>query len=779
MPLMVRFFSQKWTFSGLCGLLGFLLLISVSNPLKAEEPDLPLTSASVDRLKTLLSRSKPDTSRVNLLLTLCEHYLNGFKHISDHKKQIEQYLKKTETLNTSLHYAEGRARHLHMQGRLLVITGNGPAAKIPLEKSIALCQQLGYKHLEAENWLYYSATFPWDEAGYPKKNESLQRAWALYHQTNDRRKEAYTLKFNADVHLWEGKPAESLNKLLQALAIYRAIRYQKLHYTYDLMGSVYRSMGFYKEALNYGLAALDNAKACKDTSAMDYFHWKLGVSYLDLNQLEESNGYFRNGLARARTLKNIFDVWRATGYLCKNLIAQKKPEQALRLFQQIKKEFPTTDDLYKGVAGEIGGDCYLALRQYPMAETYYREMFRVREKTDQANVYLALGNLYIATQQYEQARVFLNKALRFTYQVGQSSLKTAQVHLMMFKVDSAQGKFPIAIRHYQRYKALNDSVFNQTKSQQIASLNLQYKTAEKNQSIKLLQKDKSLSQVRIKSAQTTRNVTIAGAILLAGLLGMSYNRYRLKQRSNQQLEAKQLVIDQKNRSLQNVLSEKDTLLGEKEQLLEEREWMLKEIHHRVKNNLQVISSMLNSQFDFLHDPTALAAIRESQNRVQVMALIHQKLYQSDNLARINMREYIHEIVDYLIESFDREHTVSSSGTIADVQLDVSLATPLGLIINEAVTNSLKYAFPQNRKGTVSIELVALADETYRLTMRDDGIGLPADFDFERSNTLGLTMIRGLSKQLKGQLEIARENGMAICLQFGVAKKPVKTVLKTA
>ncbi|MGA0557488.1 tetratricopeptide repeat-containing sensor histidine kinase [Larkinella sp. VNQ87] len=743
----------------------FLLLMTVGYPLKAEEPDMPLPSAAVDSLQTLLRRSQPDTNRVNLLLLLCEHYLNDFKHLYDHKKQIEQYLKEIETINTALHYAEGRVRHLHMKGRLLVITGQGPAAKIPFEKSIALCQKMGYRHLEAENWLYYSATFPWDEAGYPGKNRCLQRARVLYQQTHDRRKEAYILKFNADVNLWEGKPAESLNKLLQALAIYRSIGYRKLHYTYDLMGSVYRSMGFYKEALSYGLLALDNAKACADTSAIDYFHWKLGVSYLDLTQLDESNQYFRIGLERAKTLKNTFDVWRATGYLCKNLIAQNKPEQALRFFRQIQKEFPPADDLYKGIAGEIGGDCYLALRQYARAETYYQEMLRVREKSDQANVYLALGNLYIATRQYEQARDFLNKALRFTYQVGETSLKTAQVHLMMFKVDSAQGKFPMAIRHYQRYKALNDSVFNQTRSQQIASLNLQYKTAKKEQEIKLLQKDKSLSQARIRSAQTTRNVTVAGAVLLAGLLGMIYNRYRLKQRSNQQLEAKQLLIDQKNESLQ--------------QLLEEREWMLKEIHHRVKNNLQVISSMLNAQFDFLKDSTALSAIRESQNRVQVMALIHQKLYQSDNLARIDMQQYIHEIVDYLIESFDREHTVRTRCEIAPLELDVSLATPLGLIINEAVTNSLKYAFPENRPGTVAVRLSSGEGQRYQLVISDDGVGLPAGFDATRSNTLGLTMIRGLSKQIRGTLDITQCNGLEISLQFDLVKKTAKTAQQSA
>jgi two-component sensor histidine kinase len=128
-----------------------------------------------------------------------------------------------------------------------------------------------------------------------------------------------------------------------------------------------------------------------------------------------------------------------------------------------------------------------------------------------------------------------------------------------------------------------------------------------------------------------------------------------------------------------------------------------------------------------------------------------------------MRDYIHQIVDYLIESFDRKPTVRSVCEIADVAFDVSLATPLGLIINEAVTNSLKYAFPKNRKGTVFVALVALNNRTYRLTLSDDGIGFPADFDLACSNTLGLTMIRGLSRQIEGVLSINQHNGVEINL----------------
>ena len=142
----------------------------------------------------------------------------------------------------------------------------------------------------------------------------------------------------------------------------------------------------------------------------------------------------------------------------------------------------------------------------------------------------------------------------------------------------------------------------------------------------------------------------AGQLLLLCLLALSYNRYRLKQRSNQLLEIKQHEINRKNQTL-------ETLLSEQQQLLTEKEWMLKEIHHRVKNNLQIITSLLHSQGVFLKDEAAQSAIRESQNRVHAMALIHQKLYQSDRLAAIPMAGYVAEIVDYLIKSFDREGTI--------------------------------------------------------------------------------------------------------------------------
>jgi two-component sensor histidine kinase len=255
-----------------------------------------------------------------------------------------------------------------------------------------------------------------------------------------------------------------------------------------------------------------------------------------------------------------------------------------------------------------------------------------------------------------------------------------------------------------------------------------------------------------------RNGTIAGALMLVLLLGLGYSRYRFKQKINRLLEAKQLEINQKNHTLEQVL-------GEKEGLLEEKEWMLREIHHRVRNNLQIVISLLNSQAGYLSDNAALSTIKESQHRVQAMALIHQKLYQSEKVARVEMASYINDLVVYLRDSYSQPQSIRYNLKVEPLELDVSLAVPLGLIINEALTNALKYAFPGDNSGTVSLSLHPASETTYELTIADDGAGLPPGYDPVRSRSLGMTLMHGLSEQLGGVLHISGPPGVVIRLVF--------------
>jgi two-component sensor histidine kinase len=267
--------------------------------------------------------------------------------------------------------------------------------------------------------------------------------------------------------------------------------------------------------------------------------------------------------------------------------------------------------------------------------------------------------------------------------------------------------------------------------------------------------------------------------MLLFLLGLGYNRYRLKLRSNRLLEAKQQEINEKNQRLQQLLGEKDHLLeekehlithqdyilGEKDGLLREKEWLLREVHHRVKNNLQIVMSLLSSQAAYLEDEKALLAIQESQNRIHAISLSHQKLYLSEKIALIDMSAYIREVVEYLHDSLQMQDQVRFDLSIDPIELNGAVAVPLGLIINEAVTNSLKYAFPGGRQGQISIALRQSDQQGCLLTIADDGIGLPADFDLSRSRSLGMNLMKGLSKQLDGSLEIESPDGLTIQVRF--------------
>jgi two-component sensor histidine kinase/PAS domain-containing protein len=200
--------------------------------------------------------------------------------------------------------------------------------------------------------------------------------------------------------------------------------------------------------------------------------------------------------------------------------------------------------------------------------------------------------------------------------------------------------------------------------------------------------------------------------------------------------------------------------------LNDKEILLKEVHHRVKNNLQIIISLLNLQLARINDPTTMEALRESQNRVRSMALIHEKLYQSSDLAHIDFGEYVEGLVNSLIQTYRIRSSQVAVKVMADrTTLDLDAAIPCGLIINELVTNSLKYAFPDERPGTITVIFKRNAEDQFTLVVSDDGIGLPAGFDPKTANSLGLKVVSSLARQISGALEIDCAKGTRFELCF--------------
>lgn len=200
--------------------------------------------------------------------------------------------------------------------------------------------------------------------------------------------------------------------------------------------------------------------------------------------------------------------------------------------------------------------------------------------------------------------------------------------------------------------------------------------------------------------------------------------------------------------------------------LHEKEVLLKEIHHRVKNNLQIISSLLSLQAEYLKDREVLAIFKDSQNRINSMALIHEKLYQSKDLARINFSDYIHDLVASLLYTYD----INISKVVLKIEADeillgIDTAIPCGLIINELVLNALKYAFPGTKKGEVYVSLRSLDDCKYTLTVQDDGVGLPEGLDFKDTESLGLQLVNALVNQLGGTIAVENLGGVKFEINF--------------
>ncbi len=312
--------------------------------------------------------------------------------------------------------------------------------------------------------------------------------------------------------------------------------------------------------------------------------------------------------------------------------------------------------------------------------------------------------------------------------------------MMLFKIDSVSGNFLSAIEHFRTQQSLNDSIISIAKARQFAELEIQYETDKKEHEIVLLQNKSQLQESRL-------NLTIAGVVLLLLAITLLLGRYWMKQKSNKKLLAQQIEIKQKNLELSN--------------LVDEKEWLVKEIHHRVKNNLQMVMSLLNSQSHYLSNDDAVAAIQQSQRRMRAMSLIHERLHEKNGSA-VDMEIYIADLVGYFKDSFDCS-MVEFKLHVESIMLDVSRAVPVGLILNEAITNSLKYAFPDGRSGHVEVSFQRIAG-SLELRIADDGVGFLA-IDHHPKKSLGMSLQKGLTNQIGGTYEIHTEKGTEILIRF--------------
>ncbi|MCK9151859.1 sensor histidine kinase [Methanobacterium alcaliphilum] len=198
--------------------------------------------------------------------------------------------------------------------------------------------------------------------------------------------------------------------------------------------------------------------------------------------------------------------------------------------------------------------------------------------------------------------------------------------------------------------------------------------------------------------------------------------------------------------------------------LNEKEIMLKEIHHRVKNNLQIVSSLISLQSNNVSSEEDLELFKKSRDRIKSMSMIHENLYQSDNLAQINFNNYLQTMTQQLLVSYDLHGKLDYNLDCDDVYLGIETAIPCGLLVNEIISNSMKHAFPEGESGLITVQLKSLPDK-YQLIISDNGVGLPENLDLKNCNSLGLQLVQNLSKQINGELDIKNNQGTQFKIEF--------------
>lgn len=295
-----------------------------------------------------------------------------------------------------------------------------------------------------------------------------------------------------------------------------------------------------------------------------------------------------------------------------------------------------------------------------------------------------------------------------------------------------------AFEFSQISKKLSEEINDKSRTEAIARMTTEFETEKVQNENALL-----LESQRVQTAQLRQQqyLLIIGLVILVVIIGFTvliqHNRRKL-QKANQ--------------TIQNALDEKDLLL--------------KEIHHRVKNNLQVVSSLLDLQSRDINDEQALSTFMEGQNRVKAMALIHQKLYQNEDLSTIDFKEYAENLMKELSAIYPTAKGVQSEITSGDnTHFDIDTAVPLGLILNELISNAFKYAFNENKEGQLSIKMETIGEGKHRLTVSDTGPGLPTTFDFTKAKSLGLKLVRRLAKQLYGSVTYSKDQGSRFVITF--------------
>ena len=692
-----------------------------------------------------------DSSRVLQLHQLGRKYLlKNFSPIReklmDTAIEIFQHARK---LSDTLGLENLGYESMILEGMAWCVKGNSAGEKEMLAVA-AIYHKKGDLNREANTWLMVARNVNGsDNDGY------FEKAISLYHQAHNKEQEGRAMIRLADYQFQTDRLKLAETTLLQALDLLHESGIQKVANVYYLLSSINRYLGNYEKALSYASKCVENAARYNDTLYIESYYGEIALVNDEMGHAAASSEWYRKCLEkRIRKNGDPVMIFRTAGLLIRQLNKLNKGRNALALMDSLAVAKPPQTAYEKGIVAQNYAYCFEALHNNRETEKYLLAAIAYFKGVDTGAELISLANMeagrfYLRHGEFTKAHRYLDTAS--AQQLHDRLLDQQELFHLLFMADSALGNYAAAVKDLQQYQFLKDSIYNERKSRQIEELTIQYETGKKEQSIRLLEKEKRIQQNELAKEQNTKRWIIGVTLLLIVMIGLLVNYSRLKQRTNNALQVQQKQIEKKNNSLQN--------------LVKEKEWLVREIHHRVKNNFHIVMGLLRTQAAYLQGAEAIQAITESRQRIQAMSLVHQKLYQSDNLSAINMSDYIHELIDHLKDSFHASHSIQFKVDIEAVQLDVSHCVPLGLILNEAITNAIKHAFPGKQNPVIAVTFKRRSPNQYLLSIRDNGIGLPADFESGRQASMGMKLMRGLGDDLDATFQINNEAGTELRLDF--------------
>ena len=735
-----------------------MILLIVAIPAFPQDATHNLSRYTADTLLRSLKNDLPDNIKIESLLKLSQFNIlkpGSFKADLD---SAALFINQAKIINEKIRSPRYNGYIKLVEAYLYNEQGRRDTGKKYLENAIDILKNTDDKFHLAQAYFELAQFYNYrDHSQAAEKIKLVEQAAGYYQKTDHVELTAYTLKYLADLYNLHGEPLKALQIIKSSLEYYSSIHYNSLQGIYVVFSKIYYRLGDYRKSLDYGIMALKTADRMKDTTMqVCEINNRIGMSLGDLGEFDQAIPYFKDGLNVAMRNKDYDASYELAGNVVQDYIKLNRAGEALSFFKEFNRQVKAPkDEFYDLIINDTYLDIFNKLKMPSMGQPYYSRLLSMDHSPHMTDgigrhIYPSMIVFYIISKQYSLAKELIIK-----YQAAldkiEDPIAAALRYNYEFMLDTAMGNYRSAVGNLLKNKNINDSLYTEGKSKQLQNFLAQYDAEKKeneikiqSQNIRMLNQKNEIQNRNLQQANLIKDVTIGGVFLLSVIAGLVYRQYRLKQKSH-------IVITHKNELLQHLLTEK--------------EWLLKEVHHRVKNNLHTVICLLESQAAYLKGD-ALEAIENSEHRIYAMSLIHQKLYQSDDIKTIDMSVYLPEFIRYLDDSFGNRSQVRFQLKIDQLKLGVSQAIPLSLIINEAVTNAIKYAFPGNKAGIITVNMRQM-DEQIELVIADNGVGIDTEIANKPSDSLGLKLMKGLSEDINARINFENSHGTRITILFNI------------